>query len=53
MAIEVRNVRDPRVTKQQEYAASEQERQAGLLEYVAMMADIELPYDESEDSENE
>ncbi len=46
--IDVSDARDPRMTKQQEFAAAEQAKQSALLEYVAIMADVELPTDESE-----
>lgn len=51
--IKVTDARDPRTIKQQELAAAEQAKQSALLEYVAIMADVELPTDESEMSSDE
>ncbi len=51
--IDVKDARDPRTVKQQEYAAAKVEEQAALLEYVAVMADVELPESDGEVSTDE
>ncbi|MBR3314218.1 MAG: hypothetical protein IKG18_08780 [Atopobiaceae bacterium] len=43
--------RDMRTEKDEENMASHADRQAMLLEYVAMMADVELPEEEGRDVE--
>ena len=40
--IDVKNVRDVRAEKQNEWAAAQIERQEATIEYIAMMADIDL-----------
>lgn len=47
--IETRDARDPRAQKHEEWAQARAERQDAQLEYVAMMADVELPGDEEAD----
>ena len=47
--IETENVRDPRTAKLLEAERSTTERLDGLLAYVAMMADVELPEEGEED----
>lgn len=44
--IETNTPRDPRTEKLREWQDAQIERQAGLLEYVAIMADVELPEEE-------
>ena len=52
--IETRQVKDPRAEKLREAEQARVDRLDGLLEYVAMMADVELPEtDEEERHEHE
>lgn len=49
--LDITNDRDPRMTKLIESERSDSDRLDGLLEYVAMMTDVELPEDGGEGGE--
>jgi hypothetical protein len=51
--IETRTPRDPRAEKLREWQDAQIERQEGLLEYVAIMADVELPEEDAEGVDDE
>lgn len=49
--IEVVNAGNPRMVKDAELQAAKLEKQEALLEYVAMMSDVELPETEETDGQ--
>ena len=49
--VETGAARDVRSEKLREWQDAQIERQAGLLEYVAIMADVELPEEEGAEDE--
>lgn len=51
--MEVKRVPDPFGLRRIEYLESETCRQSGLLDYVAMMTDVDLPGDDEEAAVNE
>ena len=44
-------VKDPAAKREIERLSAENERQMGILDYVAMMADVEIPVEEDEQHE--
>ena len=44
-------VKDPAAKREIERLSAENERQSGILDYVAMMADVEIPVEEDEQHE--
>ena len=44
-------VKDPAAKREIERLCAENERQRGILDYVAMMADVEIPVEEDEQHE--
>ena len=44
-------VKDPAAKREIERLSAENERQRGILDYVAMMADVEIPVEEDEQHE--
>ena len=49
--IEVTKVQDPRADKLREWADARMDRQEATIEYIAMMADVELPEGDGTDVE--
>jgi len=49
--IDVQKQHDPRAEKLLEWAGARDERQEAMIEYVAMMADVDLPEDEEVDGD--
>ena len=44
-------VKDPAAKREIERLSAENERQRGIIDYVAMMADVEIPVEEDEQHE--
>lgn len=46
-------VKDPAAKREIERLKAENERQSGILDYVAMMADVEIPTEDEKEDEHE